>query len=105
MPIALIIFYKDFMPDTESGYRNGMRTVKLFATLRDLAGAKTLDLPFERGSVRDLVRAIAEVCPPIAAKMLDEQGQLNGVVHILGQRAKLSNGFRGWTRPSKPTTN
>jgi molybdopterin synthase sulfur carrier subunit len=60
-----------------------MRTVKLFATLRDLAGAKTLDIPFERGSVRDLVRAIGEVCPPIAAKMLDEQGQLNGVVHIL----------------------
>jgi sulfur-carrier protein len=60
-----------------------MKDVKLFATLRTMAGTKKLQVPFEDGgTVRDLVAAIGAVHPEIAAKLLDESGALSQVVHI-----------------------
>ena len=57
--------------------------MKLFATLRDIAGAKTLDVPFEDGgTVRDLVAAIRTQNPAIANKLLDEVGEPSSIVHI-----------------------
>lgn len=61
-----------------------MKTLKLMATLRDWVGDKVLDVPFEDGrTVRDLIDAIGQVNPELKAKMVDDNGDLNGVVHIL----------------------
>jgi sulfur-carrier protein len=60
-----------------------MKTIKLFATIREMAGAKTLTVPFQDGdTVRDLVHAIQQVNPAIGDKLLDEHGQLSAIVHI-----------------------
>jgi molybdopterin synthase sulfur carrier subunit len=73
-----------------------MKTIKLFAILRDMAGAKKLTVPFEDGGpVRDLIRAIGEVHPQIGAKLLDDDGQLSQVVHIYirGRNAEWLQGL------------
>ncbi len=58
--------------------------IKLFATLRGMVGAKTLDVPLESGgTVHDLLDAIGAAHPALRAKMTDEKGSLNGTVHIL----------------------
>lgn len=61
-----------------------MKTLKLNATLRDLVGAKTLTVPFSDGqTVRQLVADIRDRCPPLADKMVSENGELTGAVHVL----------------------
>jgi MoaD family protein len=58
--------------------------IKLFATLRDMVGAKTLDIPLAHsGTISDLLDAIGAAHPALKTKMVDEHGHLNGVVHIL----------------------
>jgi molybdopterin synthase sulfur carrier subunit len=60
-----------------------MKTIRLMATVRDMAGTKFLDVPFEAGgTVRELIAAIGQVHPAIAALLVDEQGCLSSVVHI-----------------------
>ena len=52
--------------------------IKLFATLRDMVGAKTLEVSFARsGTVRDLLNAIGMAHPALKAKMVDEHGDLD----------------------------
>ena len=44
------------------------RTVKLFATLREMAGANELTVSLEDGdTVRELVEAVGKVCPQLGA--------------------------------------
>jgi molybdopterin synthase sulfur carrier subunit len=60
-----------------------MRTIKLLATLRDLAGAREIAVPFENGgTVRQLIHAVREVSPELGAKIMDQNGQLTGLVHV-----------------------
>lgn len=60
------------------------KTIKLFATLRDLTGKKTLTVPFQDGqSVRDLLRDVEQLEPELHAKMVNEDDELTGLVHIL----------------------
>lgn len=60
-----------------------MRTIKLFATLRDFVGAKEITVPFEAGgTARDLLQAIRQVNPALGDKIADNNGQLSGLVHI-----------------------
>ena len=60
-----------------------MRTIKLFATLRDFVGAREISVQAENnGTVRDLLTAIHAVNPKLADKILNERGQLSGAVHI-----------------------
>ncbi len=59
-----------------------MRAIKLFATLRDVAGAKEISVPFDTGTVRDLIAAIRQVNPTLGDKILDGDGQLSGLVQI-----------------------
>ncbi len=59
-----------------------MKRLKLFATLRDLVGAPAITVPFEEGTVRELVQAIHAEHPVLAEKILDGDGQLTGLVHI-----------------------
>lgn len=72
-----------------------MRTIKLIANLRDIAGAREIDVPFENGgTVRDLIRAIESVCPPLAEKIFRD-GQLTGLVHVFvqGRNVEWLNGL------------
>lgn len=73
-----------------------MKTLKLFATLRDLAGQKTIDVPFTHGqTVRKLVEDITQINPALGAEILDENGDLSGAVHILvhGRNCEWLNGL------------
>ena len=62
-----------------------MTKIKLFATLRDIAGGVTsLDIPLEGvQTARDVVRIIQGAHPALGAEMLDDSGELTGKVHLL----------------------
>ncbi|MGF1506197.1 MAG: MoaD/ThiS family protein [Chloroflexi bacterium] len=72
-----------------------MRTIKLLATLRDVAGTSRLDVPFDTGTVHDLTAAISRVSPALAGEMLDDHGNLSGLVHIFvnGRNIEWLNGM------------
>lgn len=61
-----------------------MKTLKLFATLRDIAGQKEIQVPFQEGqTVRQLIRDISIVCPELGVHIVNADGELTGAVHIL----------------------
>lgn len=61
-----------------------MKTLKLNATLRDIAGQKEITVPFTDGqTVRQLIADIADAYPALAEQIVNEQGELTGLVHIL----------------------
>lgn len=63
-----------------------MKTIKLFATLRDVAGVRELHVPLQDGqTVRDLVKLVQDACPALGDAMLDAHGELSGFVHIMVQ--------------------
>jgi molybdopterin synthase sulfur carrier subunit len=57
--------------------------VNFFATLREVAGARTLtfDLP-EGVTVRELIDHVLERFPVMREKLFDENGELFGHVHV-----------------------
>jgi molybdopterin synthase sulfur carrier subunit len=60
------------------------RRVKLFATLREIAGAKDLQVSLENGaSVREMIAAVGKLCPALESEILDEAGNLSGQVNII----------------------
>lgn len=60
------------------------KTVKLFATLRDLTGKKTITVPFEEGqTVRKLIEDISQLEPTLHTEIIDKNGEMTGLVHIL----------------------
>jgi molybdopterin converting factor small subunit len=69
------------MPDT-------IKTVKLSASLRTIAGAKTVDVPVRsNATVRDLLRAIHQVNPALGERVIDDDGQLDvGIQFLVGGR-------------------
>ena len=72
------------------------RTVKLFATLREMAGANELTVTLEDGAtVRHLVDAVGAVCPQIREEALEQDGQLSGAVQIMinGRHVKWLDGL------------
>lgn len=61
-----------------------MKTVRLLAMLRQVAGAEELTVPFAGGgTVRELVSSVGDACPELKAKVLDGDGELTGFVHIM----------------------
>ncbi|MAJ59212.1 MAG: hypothetical protein CBC48_03815 [bacterium TMED88] len=58
--------------------------VKLYATLRALAGVTTLELPLADGAtVRQLAECLAEHCPALAAQIFEPSGELSRRVHFM----------------------
>ncbi len=58
--------------------------VKLYATLRQIAGTRTVDLPDRRAmTVWDLVHELIARYPALGPQLLDEQGQLWRHVHVM----------------------
>ncbi|MCD4687429.1 MAG: MoaD family protein [Anaerolineae bacterium] len=59
------------------------KSVRLLATVRDIAGSKYISVPFVDGdTVRTLIAAINAHCPALGAKLLDEAGELSVVIHV-----------------------
>jgi sulfur-carrier protein len=60
------------------------KCLKLYSTLRDAVGAKEVVIPFQNIiTVRDMIRVIGTVNPALGAKIVNEDGELTGLVHIL----------------------
>ena len=58
--------------------------IKLFATLREFAGCKELTVPYGPGmTVRDVVERIGRSHPALRDKVVNERGELTGLVQIL----------------------
>jgi len=58
-------------------------TVNFFATLRDVAGARSLDFDLPEGvTVRALLDHIIGRFPVMREKLFDEHGELFGHVHV-----------------------
>lgn len=61
-----------------------MKTLRLFATLRDIAGKKEIEVPFEDGqTVYQLIESIKQTCPELGDQIIDADGKFTGAVHIL----------------------
>ena len=57
--------------------------VNFFATLRDLAGGKTVVFDLEHGiTARELLDAICERFPLMKKELLKENGEMHGHVHF-----------------------
>jgi molybdopterin synthase sulfur carrier subunit len=65
-----------------------VKTVKLLATLRSVAGAKEISVPVGAdATVRDLLQSINRVNPALGARILEDDGQLkNGFQLVVGGR-------------------
>ncbi len=61
-----------------------IKTVKLSANLRTIAGAKTIDVPVhDNATVRDLLRALSHVNPTLGAHVFDDDGKLTTGIQLL----------------------
>lgn len=62
------------------------KSLTLYSTLRDAVGAKEITIPFQDvHTVRDMIRVIGTMNPILSAKILNEAGELSGLVHIMVQ--------------------
>lgn len=60
------------------------KKLKLFSTLRDAVGLKELTIPVESGqTVREMINVIGGFNPVLREKIIEESGELTGLVHIL----------------------
>ena len=60
-----------------------MKSIRLFATVRDMVGSGKLHVPFESGdTVRDLICSIDGINHELGEKLLDENGDLSKLIHI-----------------------
>lgn len=63
-----------------------MVTVTLYATLRDMAGSKRIEVPFQPGgTVRDFIASMQSTYPALAARLVNGDGELSGEVHVFVQ--------------------
>ncbi|MEN6409255.1 MAG: ubiquitin-like small modifier protein 1 [Anaerolineaceae bacterium] len=61
--------------------------VNFYATLRQMAGQKTVELDLPTGAtLRDALAAVLGVCPGIRPHLVDSQGELRGHIHLLLDR-------------------
>ncbi len=60
------------------------KRLKLFSTLRDAVGVKELIIPFQDiHTVRDMIEVINTMTPALRGKIVNDAGELTGLVHIL----------------------
>ena len=61
-----------------------IKTIRLSAQLRTVAGAKTVDVVVPHdGTVRDLLRGLFQTNEPLASHILDDAGGLNSGIQVL----------------------
>jgi molybdopterin synthase sulfur carrier subunit len=60
------------------------KKLKLLSTLRDDVGIKELTISVEGGqTVREMIKVIGKVNAALSNKIVEENGELTGLVHIL----------------------
>jgi molybdopterin synthase sulfur carrier subunit len=60
------------------------KKLKIFSILRDAVGIKELMIPVENGqTVREMIEVIGSVNLILHQKIIEENGELTGLVHIL----------------------
>lgn len=60
------------------------KKLKIFSILRDAVGIKELIIPVESGqTVREMIEVIGSVNPILHEKIIEKNGELTGLVHIL----------------------
>lgn len=60
------------------------KKLKLFSTLRDAVGLKELIIPVENGqTIREMIDVIGGFNQVLREKIIEESGELTGLVHIL----------------------
>jgi molybdopterin synthase sulfur carrier subunit len=65
--------------------------VKVFSTLRPLVGAKELDFEAEAGdTVRDVLEALIAAHPSLGERVLDDDGDVQGSIHVLVNGRSIS---------------
>jgi molybdopterin synthase sulfur carrier subunit len=58
--------------------------VNFYATLRDIVGSKTVDVPVDHSiTIRQLVEQLVVEYPGLGEKLIDPEGEIYGYVHIL----------------------
>lgn len=58
--------------------------VNFFATLRQVTGQKTIELPVEENiTVRQLIDQVIALYPELKGELFDENGELHHRVHVL----------------------
>jgi molybdopterin synthase sulfur carrier subunit len=70
--------------------------VRLYASLRELAGERHIDVPLPDGaSIRDLLRGLVELRPNLAHCLLDEDGNIPRSVNVFvnGRDIRYLNGL------------
>jgi len=80
-----------------------MKTIRLFATLRDLTGVKELTIPFTDGqTVREMLTTVVQAQPALGEKIFDASGEMTGLVHVLvhGRNIMWLNGLDTVVRES-----
>ncbi len=73
-----------------------MKTIRLFATLRDVTGVKEMTIPFSDGqTVREMLATVVQVQPALGPKIFDGDGEMTGLVHVLvhGRNIMWLNGL------------
>ncbi|HRF49733.1 MAG TPA: MoaD/ThiS family protein [Anaerolineales bacterium] len=80
-----------------------MKTIRLFATLRDVTGVKELTIPFTDGqTVREMLTTVVQAQPALGEKIFDASGEMTGLVHVLvhGRNIMWLNGLDTVVRES-----
>jgi MoaD family protein len=55
----------------------------LYATIRAIAGAKTVEIELPEGSsIQQLLKGLIERCPPLGEKLFDPSGKLSRSVQV-----------------------
>lgn len=61
-----------------------MKTIKLFATLRDLAKTKEISVDVKDGqTVAEMIELIRADYPELAEEIVNDSGEMTGLVHVL----------------------
>lgn len=82
----------------------GTMQVNLYATFRNLAGTKRLEIDLPAGvTLRQAVDAIVAAYPVLEKHWLDEQGQIHLHVHGLINGQEATTLPDGWDTPLAPT--
>lgn len=57
--------------------------VNFFATLRDIAGGKSVEFDLQHGTTaKELLETIVERFPPMHKELFNEEGKMHGHVHL-----------------------
>ena len=79
-----------------------MTTVRLYASLRELAGDRIVEVSLPDGAtVRDVLTALVEARPALAGRVLDEAGQVVQYVGVFVDGRDIRH-LRGLDTPVKP---